>query len=101
MTQPHQHVVSTCSTCAARIIWCRTITGKRMPVDVDPVPDGNLLLTDELLPTAQSVGRVAAKPGQLLYKSHFASCRQAAKHRHPSAGATPAGGRDLFGGGRR
>jgi hypothetical protein len=74
--------VSLCKTCGEQIIWCRTETGKRMPLDANPTAEGNLTLnTGELLPTASSVGRTGHKPGQLLYKSHFASCKQAMVHR--------------------
>ena len=72
---------SKCTTCCGDIIWCRTDTGKRMPVDAKPSLDGNLrLISGELLPTARSVVR-GHTPGEPLYKSHFATCKQAMKHR--------------------
>lgn len=74
--------MSTCASCGKQIIWCRTETGKRMPVDPTPTSDGNLVLTtDGLLPTARSVGTTSREPGQPLYQSHFATCKQATKHR--------------------
>jgi hypothetical protein len=54
-----------------------------MPLDAKPSDDGNLVLTktSELLPTVRSVGSVGRKPGQLVYRSHFFSCKQAMAHR--------------------
>lgn len=67
--------MSLCKTCGARIVWCRTDTGKRIPVDPEPCRDGNLVLVSgDLLPTVRSVGRAEYKPGQALYQAHFASC---------------------------
>lgn len=74
--------MSLCATCGRRIIWCRTELGKKMPVDPDPAPDGNLILTgSQLLPTAKTVGKAGNTDNKPLYKSHFATCRDAAKHR--------------------
>lgn len=72
---------ATCSSCSEPIIWCRTETGKRMPVNVEPIPEGNLVLSPGPLPTVRSVSRAGREPGQRLYVSHFSSCRQADKHR--------------------
>ena len=73
----------TCGTCGAEVIWCRTETGKRMPIDAKPCADGNLLLdASELLPTVRPVSRIGRVQQQgPLYKSHFATCKHAAHHR--------------------
>lgn len=74
--------MSLCSTCGKRIIWCRTELGKKMPIDPEPTPDGNLVLVGgELLPTVRSASRNVYQPGQALYKSHFATCKEIAAHR--------------------
>ncbi len=70
--------VKECRSCAAKIIWCVTHKGKRMPVDAQPVPTGNIRLRQE-------GDRVIAEyPGKehpsLLederqrFVSHFSSC---------------------------
>lgn len=69
-----------CRSCGATIIWTRTEAGKRMPIDVEPVDGGNLILkrghggqywaivaADDIEPTR--------------YVSHFATCPHADQHR--------------------
>lgn len=83
--------MSACSSCRAPIIWTTNVkTSRRMPVDRDPVPHGNVLLLtgnseapesrvltkDEL---AKRAARLDGKPD--LHVSHFATCPAAAQHR--------------------
>jgi hypothetical protein len=78
---------SECSSCGAAIIWAQTEAGRRMPVDAEAVPDGNLQLYTEELggePAEPGVQRVrfltrnqvlveqAAK--RPLWRTHFATC---------------------------
>ena len=77
-----------CNSCGAPIVWAETITGRRMPLDLKPTMDGNIILGTRheqaplaLVQTAQSLARLQAK-GEKLYTSHFASCPNANKHRH-------------------
>lgn len=73
-----------CRSCGAPVIWAVTHKGKRMPVDADPVENGNIKL--------RYVGEIiiAAYPGkehpglfddpsfaEKCYVSHFATCEQA------------------------
>ncbi len=79
---------STCKSCGARIVWCRTREGKRMPVDAEPHPEGNLVIDanqqahvltrDELLPGAAN-----------RFRSHFATCPHAAGHRKAAKAEPP------------
>jgi hypothetical protein len=74
-----------CRSCGAAIIWAETASGKRMPVDVEPHADGTIMLIDErsgFIPRADIVRR--GTPGNLLRRSHFATCPNAATHRKPS-----------------
>jgi hypothetical protein len=78
--------VSTCRTCRAPIVWVVTAaSGTSMPVDPDPVPDGNLELIDA--GPGQQPRAVVVDPGQLSldgaprYVSHFVTCPQADQHR--------------------
>lgn len=77
-----------CGSCRAEVIWTVTAaTGKRMPVDAEPTPDGNVVLA---APTTRSGAPVsyAAQVGALLieddgvrFTSHFATCPNANEHR--------------------
>jgi hypothetical protein len=72
-----------CRSCGAVIEWAETPKGKRIPVNYDPDPAGNLWLQD--------VGpRVIAQPVKKgeephasvpRYTSHFATCPHAASFR--------------------
>lgn len=76
-----------CSTCGAEIVWCRTERGKAMPVDADPVPDGNIEI--DLLDSGPRARVLPAEPllvcievrHEPRYVSHFVTCPQAAQHR--------------------
>lgn len=83
-----------CTSCNAPIVWAFTSTGKRMPVNPDPVVGGNVvLLTGNQQPEAQVLGAAEvarrAALGLLCHTSHFATCPQADAHRRPQ----PAGKR--------
>lgn len=63
--------------------WLVTAAGKRIPVDEDPISNGNIVVDHGLL---CSVFRDAATaeqlcPGEPRYVSHFATCPQAKKWR--------------------
>lgn len=73
-----------CKSCNAEVIWAHLPNDKRMPVDAQPVPTGNLVLV-------RRGGRVHAR-GHNPEKdgvdcprrvSHFATCPQAAAWRKP------------------
>jgi hypothetical protein len=78
--------MSRCRSCGAAIRWAVTVNGKRMPVDDEPVPDGNLMLSD---PTPGAYAPTAAHvdPDALLlddpprFVSHFSTCPNADQHR--------------------
>lgn len=69
-----------CRSCSAAIAWATTPTGKSMPVDVEPVDGGNVVITDGPQGLyAVVVGSHEIK--QPAYVSHFATCPNAAAHR--------------------
>jgi hypothetical protein len=82
-----------CRSCGADIIWAVTEKGKAMPVDPTPLPDGNIVLSMRTnqapvaaIQTKESIEYLLAQAkytGQehLLFKSHFATCPNATKHR--------------------
>lgn len=76
---------SQCRSCAAPILWTVTQkSGKKMPVDLDPVEGGNFLLVDD-----EDEGHILAvhksreadyseSSDGFRYESHYATCPQAA-----------------------
>lgn len=75
---PEGYRIESCRSCDARIIWATTAGKKAMPVDAEPVDDGNVEL---VLNGSLAVSPVAIVHGQrsMLYdgplrKSHFATC---------------------------
>jgi len=81
--------VSTCRSCDAEIRWAKTAAGKVIPIDAEPVPNGNIQLgyvggymvaivvnADDAL--------AAQAAGEELYLSHFATCPNASRHRKSS-----------------
>jgi hypothetical protein len=90
-----------CSSCGRPIVWALTDTGRRMPVDTIPVPpvlipearDGNVVLWFEVDAKDRPTGgqRVSfateeqrKDPKVPLWRSHFATCPHASKHRRAS-----------------
>lgn len=75
-----------CKSCGASIIWTTTSAGRHMPVDADPVENGNIVLR-------QAGGEVMANvlrpwlrvEGERYHKTHFATCPQAPHHRRKQA----------------
>ena len=70
--------VDYCKSCRAPIFWVRTSTSKMMPVDRDPVADGNIQIVDGV---ANVVPKKSLVQGQFYYKSHFATCPHHAAYR--------------------
>ncbi len=78
--------MSACRTCQADVVWAVTAAGKRMPVDAEPVPEGNVALVE--LDGGQVHATVLAEGEALLtdeplYLSHFVTCPDADTHRRP------------------
>lgn len=78
MIAPLEH----CRSCGRPIVWARTSNNKSIPLDPEPAPRGNLVvsLTDSILHAGVTRGpqldglRAAHKP---LYLSHFTTCPNA------------------------
>ena len=69
--------MSFCKSCGAPIVWCRTRSGTRIPLDPEPVAGGNLVkdafnVVAFVQPDMSATDR---------YVSHFATCPQAKTHR--------------------
>jgi hypothetical protein len=68
-----------CSSCSKPILWGVTSKGKRIPIDVDPAPNGNIRLKIDgaalRVDVLNFVQRDEAKArGEPLYITHLASC---------------------------
>lgn len=74
--------MSRCRSCDARIRWAKTATGKNMPIDLDPHPDGNLVIVDGIATVyANPLGAAQAHPDAPRYVSHWQTCPTAFEHR--------------------
>lgn len=81
--------ISRCAGCGAQIIWAYTELGRRMPVDADPSPTGNVEL--HRIGGGYDVGAKvlgaaelehARGAGSRLRTSHHATCPKADEFRH-------------------
>ncbi|MHB8867457.1 MAG: hypothetical protein ACYC6T_08120 [Thermoleophilia bacterium] len=83
--------MATCKSCGVEILWVVTKSGKRMPLDAEPHPAGNIVIDDVLpphTPTAHvldghALGLAWAAKVPVRF-SHFATCPEAAQHRRRS-----------------
>lgn len=84
--------MSSCRSCGAEVRWAHTANGRAMPLDAEPVPDGNVVYTGRDVRNDRGVARpevrVEAQPpmfddGQPRYVSHFATCPNADQWRKP------------------
>lgn len=70
--------------CRAPIVWAITGSGKRMPVDADPHPDGNVMLTghgDSVVATVVNPNHPPLGGWGPLHHSHFTTCPAADRWR--------------------
>jgi len=65
--------VNKCKSCDAPIRWAKTAEGRPHPLDAEPIGSVGYLSDDG--------ERVTFRKG---YRSHFATCPQAAQHRKPA-----------------
>jgi hypothetical protein len=80
-SSPSPSVVA-CRSCHAPIVWLRIRPGgRRMPIDAEPSPAGNVLVdfaaAAGLVLSVASVAVIKAEtPDEPLYLSHFVTCPQ-------------------------
>jgi hypothetical protein len=78
-----------CDSCEADIFFALTDRGKRMPLDPDPHPAGNVLVWEASVGPhgslrCRTLGRAevdAQSDDVELYRTHFATCPDAARFR--------------------
>lgn len=77
--------MSKCRSCGVAIKWIKTLKGKFMPVDEEPVsPDDievDCILVSEDGVVMSCAKAILGEPEHPLYQSHFASCPDAKKWR--------------------
>jgi hypothetical protein len=83
MTAEPRPSVPRCRECGQPIRWARTERGRTIPLDRDPVPNGNLVLLPVSGEAVHLRAGAAVEPGTLRYVSHFATCPQAGLFRTP------------------
>jgi hypothetical protein len=78
-----------CRSCDAPLRWAKTPKGKRIPLDPDPRPDGNIRLGfvggEEMALVLSGAELEAAQIAGPVYVSHFATCPNASSHRRSAA----------------
>ena len=74
----HARWLGICRTCRQPILWAVTTTGRRIPVDVHPTERGNLTLVTD---GHQLIAGVHVDADGPRYLSHFATCKDANRHR--------------------
>lgn len=80
-------MASTCSSCAAPIIWTVTAKSKNMPVDAEPTIQGKFVVRRNGKGVAHSRSyKSLREEGKLLgddvrYESHWATCPTRDQHR--------------------
>lgn len=75
-----------CRSCKAPIRWAKTESGKSMPLDIEPVADGNVVVDDigvaHVLKDRAAINEsLLLGPDTLSFKSHFVTCAFADTHR--------------------
>ena len=70
--------MASCRSCEAPIIWADTQSGRKMPLDEQPTPAGNMVYVNGIARTVRYEDRRLARP---TYTSHFATCPNADTHR--------------------
>ena len=74
-----------CRTCQQEIVWGRTESGKRVPLD----PPEKRFIRMDMLEGLAGVGRAEDEFCMVeTHVSHFATCPQADQHRKPLPGST-------------
>lgn len=79
MTRPNDNA-GRCRSCRKPVLWAITQKGARIPVDPEPVPNGNIELRDDGNGEIRST-TVKPDPSVRKYVAHFATCPNANNHR--------------------
>lgn len=78
-----------CRGCGAPIIWAVTPNGKRIPINPEPHPTGNIELDTTHRPTRATVHSQGPLGVDTLYLAHFATCPNADRFRKRQTNRNP------------
>lgn len=70
-----------CSSCHAPIRWAVTTKQRKIPLDAEADPHGNLRLEPNGVAAVVDLFETPAQRAQPHYRSHFATCPNADQHR--------------------
>jgi hypothetical protein len=70
-----------CSKCGKLLGFAHTPSGKRMPLDPDPVAEGNVYVVDGPYPRCVVKSKQIPTPEGVPHLSHFVTCPAAAQFR--------------------
>lgn len=77
--------MSACKSCGAPVKWARTeASNKPMPLDVQMVMGGNVIVVDRAdthAPIVRVLKKGEVDPERAAYQSHFVSCPERDQHR--------------------
>jgi hypothetical protein len=77
-----------CRSCKAPIAWVLMMgSGKSNPLDPEPSPKGNVVVSKDgqaCAVSASEADRLRTEEGASLYLSHFATCPQAKQFKRPA-----------------
>lgn len=100
-------LASVCRSCGAGILWVISArSGRFMPLDASPHEDGDIIVRPDdaggkvfgyVLAKGQRGGYIGdtegapipVRPDEPRYRSHFATCPDAAAHRKPKPAGAP------------
>lgn len=72
--------IGACRSCGSQVLWARTVNDKPMPLNPEPCEyGGNIVLENgvaRVIKKGEAVGHDVK-----LYRSHFATCKEADKFR--------------------
>jgi hypothetical protein len=71
-----------CRRCAAPIRWGKTAKGRRMPLDAEPNPEGNVVMLDEFGNVRVLKKDEEPPRGVARWMPHWASCPHAEAFRN-------------------
>ena len=72
--------MSLCRSCGADVLWATTVvTGKAIPLDADPVDDGNVVIRNGSAHVLSKNNPV--RSDETRYRAHWATCPNAKEHR--------------------
>lgn len=71
--------MNTCRYCGARVTWRRTENNRRMPLNPDPDPHGNVVMRDGIAVVLTGTAELTA--GTARYMPHAATCTAAPRGR--------------------